>query len=123
MVTVNAWRGVRPADVAHDDAPDRDLRTMFHGALDELDDQLAALVSLVADDVVLVSTAMATGDTSLASAVAAREPMLDRLVRTLERSLPAHFARQQPMAGDLRLLVTAVRLLPELERSRDLVTH
>ena len=49
--------------------------------------------------------------------------MLDRLVDTLERSLPTHFARQQPMAGNFRLLVTATRVLPELERIRDLVTH
>ena len=101
----------------------RDLRPGFHGVLDDLDVQIGEVFDFVAGSVVQVSTAVSTANADLAHAVIERELLLDSHLLDLEGSLPTLFARQQPMARDLRLLITAMRVLPELERSHDLVSH
>lgn len=41
----------------------------------------------------------------------------------MERLVQHQFALQTPMARDLRFLLTALRIVPELERSHDLAEH
>jgi phosphate transport system protein len=100
-----------------------DLRPSFHNTLDDLDEHIGVLFDFVADSVVKVSTSVSTGNSELAHDVLARETLLDSHLVQLEESLPTLFARQQPVARDLRLLITAMRVLPELERSHDLASH
>src|SRR4051794_21455002 len=95
----------------------RDLRPGFHGALDDLEVHIGELFDFVAHSVVQVSTAVSTANADLANAVIEREVLLDSHLLDLEESLPTLFARQQPMARDLRLMITAMRVLPQLERS------
>jgi phosphate transport system protein len=122
---VSARRRIRAeyGESATDAPVTRDLRPGFHDALAELDARIAEVFTTVASSVVDVSTAVATADRELAGRVLEREAVLDDLVLGLEHSIPTFFVCQQPVARDLRLLITAARVLPELERSQDLVSH
>ena len=49
--------------------------------------------------------------------------MLDALALDIEERCYQLLALQQPMAGDLRAIVTAIRMVSEIERSGDLVVN
>jgi phosphate transport system protein len=49
--------------------------------------------------------------------------MIDNLTHAIEDSAYVLLARQQPMAIDLRMLVTALRTIHEIERAGDLVVN
>lgn len=63
------------------------------------------------------------GDREGAKVVVERDAVVDAIDRDLEASITRILHLQSPMAGDLRYLVTVLRVAPELERSADLVEH
>src|SRR2546421_701210 len=104
-------------------SPVTDLRSSFHRGLDDLGHRIGALLSLVAVDVAASATILLTSDRLGAAALLAREREIDALQGELEATVIRQFALQQPMARDLRQLVCAVTLVPQLERSHDLAEH
>jgi phosphate transport system protein len=69
------------------------------------------------------TTSLVQGDVSLAESVVATDPRLDRLQRQLEERAVLLIARRQPMAVDLREIVSAIRLAGDLERIGDLAKN
>ncbi len=63
------------------------------------------------------------GDTDLAQRVIATDPKLDALEREIEEKAVLTIARRQPMAIDLRALVSAIRIASDLERIGDLAKN
>lgn len=63
------------------------------------------------------------GDTELAQRVIATDPKLDALEREIEEKAVLTIARRQPMAIDLRALVSAIRIASDLERIGDLAKN
>ncbi len=63
------------------------------------------------------------GDTDLAQRVIATDPRLDALEREIEDKAVLTIARRQPMAIDLRALVSAIRIASDLERIGDLAKN
>ena len=63
------------------------------------------------------------GDTELAQRVIATDPKLDALEREIEEKAVSTIARRQPMAIDLRALVSAIRIATDLERIGDLAKN
>jgi len=63
------------------------------------------------------------GDTDLAQRVTATDPKLDVLEREIEEKAILTIARRQPMAIDLRALVSAIRIASDLERIGDLAKN
>ncbi len=63
------------------------------------------------------------GDTDLAQRVIATDPKLDVLEREIEEKAILTIARRQPMAIDLRALVSAIRIANDLERIGDLAKN
>jgi phosphate transport system protein len=63
------------------------------------------------------------GDTELAQRVIATDPKLDALEREIEEKAILTIARRQPMAIDLRALVSAIRIGSDLERIGDLAKN
>jgi phosphate transport system protein len=63
------------------------------------------------------------GDTDLAQRVIATDPKLDVLEREIEEKAILTIARRQPMAIDLRALVSAIRIASDLERIGDLAKN
>ena len=100
-----------------------DLRSSFHACLDELNGKLASMFELVANSLAMFSDAAPVASPDLTAALADRELEADALYGEVEELVQWHLARQQAMGRDLRLLLTAVHIAPELERSHDLVVH
>jgi phosphate transport system protein len=67
--------------------------------------------------------ALLDGDLSGAERVISDDPQVDALREDLEERTFQMIARQQPVATDLRLLVTTLHLSADLERMGDLARH
>lgn len=67
--------------------------------------------------------AVARRDTDLAQSVIQRDPKIDAAQRDIERRAVKLFALRQPMASDLRVVLTAWRIASELERVGDLAKN
>ena len=55
--------------------------------------------------------------------ISEREKTIDAVYREVEDLVNLQIVRQEPVASDLRLLLAVLRIVPELERSHDLVVH
>lgn len=67
--------------------------------------------------------ALVKGDTALAQRVIATDPKLDTLEREVEEKATLTIAKRQPMAIDLRAIVSAIRIASDLERIGDLAKN
>lgn len=98
-------------------------RTAFDKELSGLDDDVVWLAARVAEALGTTADALAGGGRNEAMRVLDGHAAIDATTRVCESRAYEVLARQQPAAGDLRLLVTIVRLTHELERSAKLVKH
>ncbi len=67
--------------------------------------------------------ALSTMNTALAERTVTNDPKLDLLQREIEDSAILTIARRQPVAGDLREIVGAIRTASDLERVGDLAKN
>ena len=81
------------------------------------------MFALVAEGLAAATDALLSGDREAARALAARDAEIDEIYLEIEALVQRQFALQTPMAGDLRFLLTILRIVPELERSHDLAEH
>jgi phosphate transport system protein len=81
---------------------------------------LLAMGAAVEQRVTRVIEAMVEGDLSLAESVKAGDAEVDRMELELEAICMRLLALAQPVAGDLRLILSVIRISGELERVADL---
>jgi phosphate transport system protein len=102
---------------------DRDVRTRFQADLA----QVTALLVEMADGVTVAmrraSTALLSADGDLAGEVLHDDAAIDALYRQVEEQVGQLLARQAPVAGDLRLAISALHAGGDLERMGDLAAH
>jgi phosphate transport system protein len=101
----------------------RELRVAFHRELETLDKQVIQLFAFISEDLAVATEALLSGDASPLKVVFEREAIIDGLRVELEDLVNRQLALEAPMADDLRLVLSVVRIVPELERSHDLVEH
>lgn len=99
------------------------IRKSFDRELAELDSEILCTAALVVEAIAATSEALAGGDHDLATKVVLGHPDIDRATRRCEAQAYEVLARQQPAAGDMRFILTVVRLSHELERSAKLIKH
>ncbi|RJK97736.1 phosphate signaling complex protein PhoU [Vallicoccus soli] len=99
------------------------MRDAFHEALDGLNDDLVEMTRLVGSAMGRASQALLDADLELAESVIAADEAVDKLHHDLEARAVELLARQQPVATDLRIVVTTLRMSAELERMGDLARH
>lgn len=99
------------------------MRSLFHEELDFISDQLVQMSQLAAQALERATKALMEADLALAEQVISDDEQIDALRRDLENRAIDALARQQPVATDLRQLVTALRMSSDLERSGDLARH
>ena len=97
-----------------------DIRKGFHHDLDEVRDDIVRLAGMVTEALARATQALLDGDLRAADEIIRAD---DTLAFDLEERCYQLLALQQPMAVDLRALVTAIRLVAEIERSGDLVAN
>lgn len=98
-------------------------RHSFSESLDQVRRGISELGALVLENARRMSEAVLENRLDLAGVVVAADEEIDRRYSALEQKVFEIMARQQPVAGDLRFLVSATRILYEIERSGDLVVN
>jgi phosphate transport system protein len=78
---------------------------------------------MVSESIVKSSKALLTADLKLAEEVIATDAKIDDYQHDLDTRIIDIIARQQPVASDLRALITALRMSADLERMGDLSHH
>jgi phosphate transport system protein len=99
------------------------VRDQYHEELDSISDSLVEMTNLVGSAMSRATTALLDADLGLAEAVIEADETVDALYRDIEQRAFDLMARQQPVAGDLRILVTSLRMVADLERMGDLALH
>ncbi|PVU83312.1 phosphate transport system regulatory protein PhoU [Cellulomonas sp. WB94] len=99
------------------------MRKIFDDELRQLGDDLAAMSGLVEQAIDRAGTALLTADLQLAESVIADDAAIDAINRELDERCILLLAQQQPVATDLRIIVSALRMSATLERMGDLARH
>jgi phosphate transport system protein len=99
------------------------MRDAYHEELDALTEQLVEMTRLVGSAISRASRALLDADLTLAESVIAADDSVDALRDELDRRAFDLLARQQPVAGDLRTIITSLRMSGDLERMGDLARH
>jgi phosphate transport system protein len=102
---------------------DTDIRKSFHQQLDEIQHDLVRMAAMVTEAIPRGTSVLLDGDLHGAQELIEGDDVLDTLSLELEERCYQLLALQQPMAGDLRSIVTALRMVSEIERSGDLVVN
>jgi phosphate transport system protein len=99
------------------------MRDAFHDELDGISQSLLQMASLVKAAMESATTALLTPDLTLAEKVISEDSVIDSIQHDLDARTINLMARQQPVASDLRTLVTSLRMSADLERMGDLAHH
>ncbi|GAA4596003.1 phosphate signaling complex protein PhoU [Planotetraspora phitsanulokensis] len=99
------------------------MRDAYHDELESLTDRLVEMTRLVRSAMSRGTTALLDADLQLAESVISQDAEVDRIYNELESSIYELMALQQPVAVDLRTVVTALRMASDLERMGDLAEH
>jgi phosphate transport system protein len=100
-----------------------ELRSAFRKRLEAIEERVIQLFPLISDDLTLATEAILGGSSDALRVVTDREQRMDAIYVELEKLVNEEIALQSPVAGDLRLLLSVLRVVPELERSHDLVVQ
>jgi phosphate transport system protein len=99
------------------------MREAFHEELDSVFDDLVDLSRKVQVAVQDATAALLAGEAGLAERVISGDREIDLAREMVEDKAFALLSLQAPVAGDLRLVVAALRMVTELERMGDLSVH
>jgi len=99
------------------------MRETFHDELDQIGAGLVEMAKLVGTAMSSATAALLKADLTLAEEVITGDEAVDRLHTEIDERAFGLLARQQPVAGDLRVIVTGMRMVASLERMGDLAVH
>ncbi len=100
-----------------------ETRKQFHEELDEINADVIRLGVMGSEAIEAATGSLLDGDLGAVEQVVAHDRELDDLTHSIEDRTYLLLARQQPMAVDLRTLVTVLRVIHELERVGDLMVN
>ena len=101
--------------------PGRRERQAFDRELGAIDAKVIELFTMVAEDLPQATDALLNGNSEAIRALAERDRAIDALYPEIEELADHELLLQQPAASDFRLLISVLRVVPELERSHDLI--
>jgi len=99
------------------------MREVFQQELREVQERLVEISGLVAVSIENATRAFNESNVSLAETVIADDNKIDELTVNLDELAINILARQQPVARDLRIVVSALRISASLERMGDMAEH
>ncbi|MEU9394778.1 phosphate signaling complex protein PhoU [Streptomyces sp. NPDC059690] len=99
------------------------MREAYHKELESISEALVEMANLVGSAMGRATGALLDTDLRLAESVIDTEGQVEELQRNLEEQAIAVLARQQPVATDLRVVVTSLRMSADLERCGVLAQH
>jgi len=98
-------------------------RILFLEELNRLRHDILTMATRVEEDLGKALSALRTNDTELANEVKASDPVVNALQLNIEDKAAILIATQQPVARDLRELVTIFKVTSNLERAGDHAVH
>jgi phosphate transport system protein len=98
-------------------------RQEFQRELEAINAKVTGLFAMVAEDLPGATYALLSGNSEVLGALADRDQVIDALYREIDKLASREILLQAPVASDLRFLLSVVRIVPELERSHDLVVQ
>jgi phosphate transport system protein len=99
------------------------MREVFQQELREVQDRLVEISGLVATSIENATSAFNESNVALAETVIEDDDKIDALALALDELAIQILARQQPVARDLRIVVSALRISASLERMGDMAEH
>ena len=99
------------------------MREVFQRSLVDVQDRLVEIAELVVVSIESATQAFNTSDVGLAEDVIGNDKKIDALTVALDELSIRILARHQPVARDLRIVVSALRISASLERMGDLSEH
>lgn len=100
-----------------------ETRQRYHQELEELYQSVLRMGALVEEQVTKSLVALGDGDGELAASVIEGDKEIDRLLVAVEDRATEIIAMQQPVAGDLREIITVIKIGGHLERIGDHARH
>ena len=98
-------------------------RQEFDNELDAIESKVIELFAMVAEGLPMATQALLDGDAEAFAGMAERDRAIDALYLEVEGLANREILLQAPVASDLRFLLSVLRIVPELERSHDLLVH
>ncbi len=98
-------------------------RQDFQRELEAIEVKVIELFAMVAEDLPGATQALLTGNNEVLRVLNEREQVIDALYPEIEELVNREILLQAPVASDLRFLLSVLRIVPELERSHDLVVQ
>ena len=95
------------------------MRNRFDEQLFELNRELIAMGSMCEEAIASVAKALITGDVELAKKIKEEGSGIDQMERDIERRCMKLLLHQQPVARDLRLISSALKMITDMERIGD----
>ncbi len=99
------------------------MRDIYHDELDDIGKRVIEMTKLVAIAMERATQALLDANLALADQVIADDRRIDALRAELEDRSFQLIAQQQPVATDLRVLISTIHLGGDLERMGDLAHH
>jgi phosphate transport system protein len=99
------------------------MRDIFHDELDDIGKRVVEMTTLVAFAMERATQALLDANLAQADQVIADDKRIDALRSDLEERTFQLIAQQQPVATDLRVLISTIHLAADLERMGDLAHH
>ena len=96
-------------------------RQEFQRELEAIEAKVIELFAMVAEDLPEATRALLNADHEVVRVLAERDQVIDALYPEIEELVNREILLQAPVASDLRFLLSVLRIVPELERSHDLV--
>lgn len=92
----------------------------FNKELEDVRNKVLTMGGLVEQQIELAVTAFSTGDLEMAELVIKQDNQVDALEMAIDQECMQILALRQPAAFDLRLLITVIKVINELERVGDM---
>ncbi len=100
-----------------------EIRIGYHNELDQIRADVVRSAALVTETIPRATDALLSGDLQVAKQIIEGDDVLDALTLDIEERCFQILALQQPVATDLRSVITAIKLVAEIERSGDLMVN
>ncbi len=100
-----------------------ELRVAYHLDLDRVHALVSQMIAVVTDIIPQATEALLNNDLKLAKDLIKGDEYLNNISVELDTACEQILTLQNPMASDLRVIVGAMRINPDVERSGDLVVN
>lgn len=99
------------------------MRVTYHEELNGVVAELIRMSGLVREAVAEATKALLDADLAIAEKCISEDEQIDQMCDDLEARCFTLLARQAPVAGELRIVVAAMRMVSDLARMGDLAAH